>query len=79
MGTWAKKTILPDLLQFDANILNSRSFWCAAEDVLSEAEVKVAREAKETRSKEKLAPLKKASPALFNDLFTGIDDSVFTR
>lgn len=40
MGAWASKTILPDILDFDASKLNSKSFWYAIDDVISEQELK---------------------------------------
>lgn len=77
MAAWTKKTVLPELLQFDANDLNSKAFWYATNDVISEGELKFAREAKGHLTEEKLAPLKEANPELFNDLFAGVDDAVF--
>jgi transposase len=64
MGKWAKGTILPDLLDFDPRHLNSRSFWYATDDVISE------RKLRERREKD---------PQLEEELFTGIDDAAFTR
>lgn len=46
MGTWAEKTILPELYDFDPRVLNSQSFWYATEDVISEAELQAVRAAK---------------------------------
>ncbi len=50
MGTWAQGTILPELFEFEAGALNSRSFWYAMEDVVSESELKAVRAAKELLS-----------------------------
>ena len=62
MSGWLKKTILPQLLGFDAEQLTSKNFWYAADDILSEREV---RERREKEPDEE-------------DLFVGIDESVFT-
>lgn len=77
MGAWVKKTILPQLFQFDADVLSGKSFWYAADDVISEADLRAVREASELLSEEQLEPLKEENPAMFNDLFAGVDDSVF--
>jgi len=50
MGAWAQKTILPELYEFDAGALNSKSFWYATEDVVSEAELRSMQSAKELLS-----------------------------
>lgn len=63
MGDWAAKTILPDLLNFDANSLSSNSFWYATEDLISEKELQKRRAEK---------------PALKDELFAGIDDKIFS-
>jgi len=39
MGTWAASTVLPELLVFDPKKLNSKSFWYATDDVISQAEL----------------------------------------
>ncbi|MEW6235071.1 MAG: IS1634 family transposase [Candidatus Omnitrophota bacterium] len=62
MGEWAQTTILPDLLGFDPQRLTSKTFWYAADDVISE------RELRERRRKE---------PDAADDLFAGLDDSTF--
>lgn len=62
MGTWATKTVLPDLLGFDPKQLNSKSFWYATDDVVSEKELQERR---------------KEQPDLNDDLFVGLDDTVF--
>ena len=77
MAAWTMKTVLPELFQFDAKDLTSEAFWYATNDVINEADLKCAREAQEYLTEEKLAPLKEANPALFNDLFAGVDDAVF--
>ena len=64
MGKWAKGTVLPDLLGFDPGRLNSKSFWYATDDVISERELRERR---------------KAHPELVEDLFVGLDDAVFAR
>lgn len=40
MGKWAAKTVLPDLLGFDPKRLNSKTFWYATDDVISEKGLK---------------------------------------
>lgn len=40
MGKWAKGTVLPDLLDFNPARLNSKSFWYATDDVISERELR---------------------------------------
>ena len=118
MGPWADKTILPELFEFDPHSLNSKTFWYATEDVISEAELRGVRAAKtvladalttgvidddevEMASKiltgaiddhqlnsikellssgiteDNLKVAKNAKSALTNDLFLGIDESVF--
>jgi len=64
MGQWAEGTVLPDLLGFDPKRLNSKSFWYATDDVISERELRERRE---------------ANPALEDELFVGLDDAVFIR
>ncbi len=64
MGKWAEKTILPELLEFNAIKLNSKSFWYATEDVISEKELK------NKRSNQ---------PSLSEDIFVGIDDSILMQ
>jgi transposase len=62
MGRWAAKTALPDLLNFSPDTLNSKSFWYATDDVISEKELRKRREKDEKISEELLA---------------GLDDTVF--
>ena len=62
MGIWAAKTILPDLLGFNPRILNSKSFWYATDDVISEKELRQRR---------------RNNPDLQDELFAGIEDSIF--
>lgn len=50
MGSWAQKTILPDIFEFDPGALTSQSFWYATEDVVSESELREVRAAKELLS-----------------------------
>ena len=64
MGKWAEKTILPQLLDFNATKLNSKSFWYASDDVMSEKELK------DRRHKQ---------PEIAEDIFTGLDDSIFMQ
>lgn len=62
MGEWATGTVLPDLLNFDANRLNSKSFWYATNDVISEKKLQEEREIAEDSSE---------------DIFAGINESIF--
>ena len=62
MGKWSAKTVLPDLLGFDPARLNSKTFWYATDDVISEKELKKRR---------------REAPEINDDLFAGLDDSVF--
>lgn len=62
LGQWASKTRLPELLEFNADILNSKAFWYITDDVSSEKELN------KKRLKE---------PGLNDDLFAGITAPVF--
>ena len=62
MGAWAAKTVLPQILGFDPKKLNSKTFWYVTDDLLCESDLKKVRE---------------ESPDLKNDLFAGIDDTIF--
>lgn len=62
MGAWAQRTVLPDLLGFDPKRLNSKSFWYATDDVISEKELRERRE---------------ENPDIDDELFVGLDDKVF--
>jgi len=62
MGKWAATTVLPELLGFDPKRLNSKTFWYATDDVISEKELRKRR---------------KEDPKLNDELFAGLDDSVF--
>ena len=64
MGAWAAKTTLPDLLGFRPDALNSKSFWYATDDVISEKELRERRKEDEKISEGFLA---------------GLDDAVFRR
>ena len=63
VGQRALKTVLPDILNFEPKLLNSKSFWYATEDVISEKDLQERR---------------KQNPDLNEELFTGIEDSVFS-
>jgi transposase len=60
MGNWAAKTVLPDLLGFSPGALNSKSFWYATDDVISEKELRERRKQDEKISEELLAGLNDA-------------------
>jgi len=62
MGEWAAGTVLPDLLNFDTKKLNSKSFWYATNDVISEKELQEEREFAGESSE---------------DIFAGINGSIF--
>jgi hypothetical protein len=64
MGKWAEKTILPELLNFDSKKLNSKSFWYATDDVISENELN------EKRNK---------NPEITEEIKTGLDDEIFIK
>jgi transposase len=64
MGQWAEKTILPELLDFVPQKLNSKSFWYATNDIISEKELNDRRE---------------QSPQITEDLKTGIEDEIFIK
>ena len=64
MGKWALGTVLPALLDFDAKRLNSKSFWYATDDVISERELRERRE---------------ESPELDDELFVGLESDTFAR
>ena len=57
-------TVLPDLLGFDPKRLNSKSFWYAAGDVISEKELRGRREER---------------PEIGGTFFAGIEDGIFAR
>ena len=62
MGQWASGTILPHLLLFDPDMLNSKTFWYATDDIISEGDLKRRR-------------LEQSN--LANEVFVGLDDSIF--
>ena len=64
MGAWAAKTALPDLLGFSPDSLNSKSFWYATDDVISEKQLR------DTREEDDKIP---------DELFAGLDDSLFVK
>ena len=64
MGAWASKTILPEILDFDPNRLNSKSFWYATDDVISEKELNDRRD---------------ENPTIEEEIMTGIEDAVFRK
>ncbi len=64
MGAWASKTILPELLNFEATKLNSKSFWYSTDDIINEKDLQ------ERRS---------VDPSLNGTLCTGINDAIFNE
>ena len=63
MGEWAAKTVLPEIMGFDAKKLNSKSFWYATDDVISKKELEKTRETTDSE----------------NDIFASIDDTIFQK
>ncbi len=63
MSAWLKRTPLPELLGFDPHKLSGKNFWYAADDVLSESELKARREQEKTA----------------DDLFAGLAEDSFTK
>ena len=63
MGLWAKKTILPQLLNFDYKKLNSKSFWYVTDDILNEKELQEVRRKSENK----------------DDIFVNLDDGLLTK
>ena len=61
MGEWAAKTVLPDIMDFDAKKLNSKSFWYATDDVISQKELEKKKEIDDSE----------------DDIFASIDDTIF--
>jgi transposase len=62
MGKWASKTVLPQLLNFDPETLNSKTFWYVTDDVISERELRERRQ---------------CSADLAEELCVGLDTRVF--
>jgi len=62
MGKWVEKTVLPQLLEFDPSCLTSKTFWYVSDDALSEKQLREARKEKSESD---------------DDLFVGLNDSVF--
>lgn len=63
MGEWARKTILPQLLNFNYKKLNSKTFWYVTNDILSEKELQEAR----SESGDK------------DDIFVDLDDNLLCK
>jgi hypothetical protein len=63
MIRWLNKKILPELLNFDAAKMTGKNFWLAADDVVSESDLRGGREA----------------DSLAEDLFAGLGEDAFTR
>jgi len=61
---WAKKTILPDLLDFKPEKLTSKNYWYVTDDIISEAALKKRRIEKK---------------GVDEDLFCSIEDEVFIK
>jgi transposase len=63
MRQWLEKTILPQLMGLDTAKLNGKNFWYAADDVVSEKELKANRQ----------------SANLVDDPFIGLSQDTFTQ
>jgi transposase len=63
MSHWLKKTILPDLLDFDPDKFTSKNFWYVTDDVISEKELIRRRETENDP----------------DDIFVGLKDEVFNE
>jgi len=63
MSRWLQKTILPELLGFDAAKMTGKNFWLAADDVVSEKELRGKRNA----------------GCVSDDLFAGLTEDAFVR
>jgi transposase len=71
MSAWLAQTVLPELLGFDPERLSSKNFWYAADNVLSE---------KELRNKRETQPSSDDPFAgLCEDTFTNIEAHLFTN
>ena len=64
MGSWSASTVLPTLLRFDPNQLDSNSFWYATDKFISENELRGRRQ---------------ENPNLEEDLFVGLEDQLFNQ
>jgi transposase len=71
MSAWLQKTPLPELLGFDPHKLSSKNFWYAADDILSEGELKARRE-QEEKTDDPWA-------GLSGDSFSKIEGELFSR
>lgn len=63
MSRWLNKSILPELLDFDAAKLTGKNFWLAADDVVSESELR----------------RKRSAESCEDDLFGGLGEDAFAR
>ena len=63
MSRWLNKTILPELLNFDAAKMTGKNFWLAADDVVSESDLRGKRD----------------TDCLTHDLFAGLGEDAFTH
>ena len=61
MGKWADKTILPQLLHFNGDKLNSKHFWYVTDDVISESDLRLFRKEQKNNL----------------DVFAGLNDEIF--
>lgn len=64
MGDWAIATVLPTVLEFDATLLDSNSFWYATDEFISERDLRQKR---------------KTNPGLEETLFVGLEDRLFNQ
>ena len=64
MGDWAIATVLPTVLEFDATLLDSNSFWYATDEFISERDLRQKR---------------RTNPGLEETLFVGLEDRLFNQ
>jgi hypothetical protein len=64
MGKWSAATVLPTLLKFDSNRLNSNSFWYATDEFMCERDLRDKR---------------RENPELEESLFVGLEDQLFNK
>lgn len=53
MSKWLKKTILPQLLNFDHRKLTSKNFWYSTDDIISEKDIRSRRQRQTQRQRKK--------------------------
>jgi hypothetical protein len=84
MRKWLQKTILPQLLSFDANKFTSKNFWYATDDIISDKEIRKRRRKENENEKESESESENVAPNTNtntndadDDLMEGIGDDTF--